>query len=81
MNNPPAFPQIPTGNTISTGPQFGCDIHSNYEGMSIRDWFAGMALHGQIDYEGLEGCDKTQIAGMCYEIADAMLAQREKGKV
>ena len=36
------------------------------DGMSLRDWFAGMAKAG--------GC----VADQCYAEADIMLAQREK---
>jgi hypothetical protein len=55
---------------------------SNKQGMSLRDWFAGQALTGEMatwpdacpeDYAGM-------IARRCYAIADAMLAEREKGE-
>ena len=43
------------------------------DGMSLRDWFAGMALQGilahQADWEGMEE--------WAYERADRMLAARE----
>ena len=45
------------------------------DGMSLRDWFAGMALQGLIVgcYAGVEG---NVVAA--YEYADAMLAERTK---
>ena len=49
------------------------------DGMSLRSWFAGMALQGQIAYEGLEGCDKDQIVGMVFEIADALILKSKEG--
>lgn len=73
----PAFPMaVPAGAT------------NYFEGMSLRDWFAGMALQGYVtvamDYEIQQGASwedrKTAMAHYCYEFADAMLAEREKGE-
>ena len=61
-------------------------------GMSLRDWFAGMAMHGLTDTlktdsgaAGLiEAADnaglgaKEAIAKGCYNLADVMLKEREK---
>lgn len=41
-------------------------------GMSLRDWFAGMALGG-----GTIGIPAETVALWTYEIADAMLKERE----
>ena len=44
------------------------------DGMSLRDWFAGMAITAAY------GCDdenKENIAAIAYGIADAMLAARK----
>lgn len=61
------------------------------EGMTLRDHFAGLAMQGYIAYMGCGpdrvdqiGADdnepnKTVIARCAYKIADAMLAEREKG--
>lgn len=59
-------------------------------GMSLRDWFAGMALsglavnqemllgnHELLEHFGTSGIDKLQ-ANKAYRLADAMLAEREK---
>ena len=59
------------------------------EGMSLRDYFAGQALAGlladgtmnkiaNIDPETTSTEDEQLCADMCYSIADAMLAEREK---
>lgn len=47
-------------------------------GMSLRDWFAGQALAGQVMFEGMEGCDADLIAGCAYELADEMISRRAK---
>lgn len=49
-------------------------------GLTVRDYFAAAAMQGQINMEGMEGCDKELIAAMSYELADAMLAQRAKSQ-
>jgi len=45
--------------------------------MSLRDWFAGMALHGQLVAIGNQRDPKVR-AVAAYEFADAMLAERAK---
>lgn len=73
MDNPPAFPVV-------------SDVIGHYEGMTLRDWFAGQALgaiitatsNGQY-HPAREG--QSLIEGMAqdaYELADAMLAERAK---
>jgi hypothetical protein len=44
-------------------------------GMSLRDWFAGQALH----IPELRGETPQRVADWAYSLADAMLAEREKG--
>lgn len=46
-----------------------------YDGMTLRDYFAGQALAGILARSGHVLC----IAKQSYEIADAMLAEREGG--
>lgn len=55
----------------------------NEEGMSLRDWFAGIAIPEMIQVErqasGDEGEYKpSRIANWAYEVADAMLEARKK---
>ena len=57
-----------------------------YSGMGLRDYFAGQALAGLLamashpDAEGLphDEADYLYVAGRCYTLADAMIAEREK---
>ena len=70
----PAFP--------SEGEGFGNPKY-HAPGMSLRDYFAGQALSGMLtqaeakSIEFLPGLYKT-CAKAAYDIADALLAQREK---
>ncbi len=66
----PAFPISETG-------------LQGYNGMSLRDWFAGKALIGvescysdSSDWQSPAWCREAAIH--CYEMADAMLAARSK---
>ena len=68
------------------GPAFpisipGCGDNGCW-GMSLRDWFAGQALGGVISTaaKGWGTIVPEGIAQNCYLFADAMLAEREKGK-
>ena len=63
----PAFP-VPTD-----------DYAPGRSGMSLRDWFAGQALMGWVSDPEIGGFDQDKIAAACYELADAFLAEREKG--
>lgn len=71
-------PAFPSGKSETPGYENSMPY---YEGMTLRDWFAGMAL-GHIPAL-LEASDKNKscenIAVHAYQIADAMLAAR-KGK-
>lgn len=47
----------------------------NYDpGMTLRDWFAGMAMQALIQRRGTFSSNSAA----SYEIADAMIAEREK---
>lgn len=81
-NGGPAFP-IP----LLEGETF----HGNANGMSMRDWFAGMTLQGfmantsMLDYLDRQS-DQTRehriacVAILCYEYADAMLQERARSE-
>ena len=45
-------------------------------GMTLRDWFAGMALQGLIGSPRKLSPSET-ISGRAYELADAMIKERE----
>ena len=52
-----------------------------HEGMSLRDWFAGMALQGltaRIPPGDLGTVSIQDIGDTAYQLADAMLREREK---
>lgn len=78
-------------NDKTGGPAFPVPNDANLneqEGMTLRDYFAGQALTGAISacveaakaaQDVAEGDEKV-IAAFAYEIADAMLAARDKGE-
>ncbi len=47
------------------------------KGMTLRDWFAGMAMHGILSYQGL-GVRFNQTASDAFDMADEMLAESTK---
>ena len=51
---------------------------ADHSGMSLRDWFAGQALSGLLSDDVKPG-DVDAAAKIAWDIADAMLAAREKG--
>lgn len=48
-------------------------------GMSLRDWFAGMALQGLVAHYGASGIKRDIEDGQPYKLADLMLAARKEG--
>jgi hypothetical protein len=59
------------------GPAFPCapsPTHFSSSGMTLRDYFAAKAMQGLAG----EIEDEARAARWCYEMADAMLSQREK---
>lgn len=49
-----------------------------WDGMSLRDWFAGMAMQGELASEQYGNKDCKMLAEWCYLVADAMLQARGK---
>jgi hypothetical protein len=47
-------------------------------GMTLRDWFAGMAMQGLLSARNPLVTNIGGIAEAAYEMADAMLAERSK---
>lgn len=76
MNNPfeagggTAFPLVYDDETKGTR-----EIHS---GMTLRDWFAGMAMQGLLADRSWEAITINQVAGFAYTLADALLKERSK---
>ena len=62
----PAFPTEPRG------PAYG----NKYDGMTLRDWFAGQVIASVKAWHPADKRGKSA-AVIAYEIADAMLAERQ----
>lgn len=59
------------------------DALGSHPGMTLRDWFAGQALVGLMSDPGLRPDKLAEFQHMAvrlYQVADAMLAERERGK-
>jgi hypothetical protein len=63
---------------------FGDPIHGGYPGMSLRDWFAGMALQGLLSALSHPSQRPMTVQQTCEDIpetafmlADAMIAARK----
>lgn len=72
----PAFPR-----RALSGGDHGYPVQS--DGMSLRDWFAGQAMNAVVigvltNGEVPKRSDDDRIARTAYQLADAMLAAREK---
>ena len=59
---------------------FWCDSNgmANFQGMTLRDYFAAKAMHAHITHDGSDDIRETGVARWAYEMADAMLAERSK---
>lgn len=83
----PAFPQPITssidGHTFTT-----CDRDNAQSGMTLRDWFAGMALQGAmsgslerlLDSGASPSAIERALVKTSYEMADAMIKARNSGE-
>lgn len=73
----PAFPARIDQWNGKTGEQSEEWVH-RFEGMTLRDWFAGQALAGMV--AGSKGIEITpdEFAESSYQLADAMIAERNK---
>ena len=69
------------------GPAFPHDVRQQNPGgfaeadpgMSLLDHYAGLAMHADLVYQGLEGReDVAHVAAMAYEMGRAMLVERRK---
>lgn len=62
------------------GPAFPSTLQPT-SGMTLRDWFAGQALAGLVADPNTRGWETENMPGkaeFCYELADAMIKEREK---
>jgi hypothetical protein len=77
--NPNDMPAFPSQHLAENG----LPAPVGWEGMTLRDWFAGQALAGMVAAEGTEiteaKMDRTMraVAAISYLVADAMLKARE----
>ena len=84
MNNGgPAFPFYNEKQVFDTISEFHLEYLGS-DGMSLRDWFAGEALQGELACQNAESGEwpeghESGLAKRCYKIADAMLEERDKG--
>ena len=54
--------------------------HMDRTGMTLRDYFAGQALAALLECSGIRNSyDHNFTAEAAYRVADAMIAEREKG--
>jgi len=67
-----AFPLAPVAD-----PETGVFCGPRSEGMPLRDWFAGMALSG-LTANAKFSTAKDRYPRHAYQIADAMIAERDK---
>ena len=71
----PAFPRA-----MGTMLPDNIGVDQGVEGMSLRDWFAGMAMQGMYAHYGNPPEEeRRETTALCYGLADAMLAARERG--
>lgn len=78
----PAFPES------ASGPYPNGEVVVGRPGMSLRDWFAGMALQGMVGPALVDAARQRvkpesvppKLAEGAYAISDAMLAERKEAK-
>lgn len=62
----PAFPRSDSGYSITQS------------GMTLRDWFAGQCMAGQVSHPSNTSVDPADIARDSYTMADMMIEERSK---
>lgn len=50
-----------------------------FEGMTLREWFAGQAMRMLLDEDPFDDLNYKAIARHAYNLADAMIQGREEG--
>jgi hypothetical protein len=73
--NPPAFPRPASEYTKSGTLADGNDAIREQDGMTLRDWFAGMAIMGLLAHNPERNVNVEREA---FDYADGMLTQRER---
>jgi hypothetical protein len=72
-----AFPGPFTGHCGDENHAGPCGCYLDH-GMTLRDWFAGMALQGRLANAAFDTVPKEAWAREAYRYADAMITEREK---
>ena len=68
---------VPNDSMKDCGPACPQQVRAPFEGMSLRDWFAGQAILQKAVRPG-EFINPDEIADDAYCVADAMLKRRDK---
>ena len=83
-NGGPAFPRQPTRLVLTSGES---EHYRGAEGMTLRDYFAAKAMQAQLTANSTQFVEAVKqrglllskaVAAVAYEIADAMLKERDK---
>jgi len=56
--------------------EYGINIRHRSRGMTLRDWFAGMAMQGMLSAS--ENYQTIELAKYAFDVADAMIQERSK---
>lgn len=79
----PAYPVETSRKSVANGVEYGHQTGNTtwqFPGMTLRDYFAAKAmLMERHPYDQSNGA-YADFAGKCYDLADAMLAERERAK-
>lgn len=66
----PCFPQLAKAGTVAV----------SKGGLTVRDWFAGQAMRAILETDEYQIAEGRRILAInCYALADAFIAEREKG--
>jgi hypothetical protein len=72
LNGGPAFP------LVAEYRKNGEVIRETFSGMTLRDYFAAKAMQATMINPRIEPCNPEERSRISYQIADAMLKEREK---
>ena len=72
--------QCVANNHYSTGEKMKAFLHTTNYGMDLRDWFAGLAMQGELASQDSENhWDSCNVlAHYAYSVADAMMKARNE---
>jgi len=77
-NGGPAFPGMDTELGMREDGKLEYNLGAAFSGMSLRDWFAGMAMTSLVDsWANGDSAHAGELAQAAYVFADAMLVVRK----